>query len=331
MEVFGIKAGKGEKKYGKVCVGQLAHKGEVNIPVMVAAGKEDGPTLWINGAVHGDELNGSQATYEFFKVLNTDDLRGAIICTPISNPSAYLDRDKVTHQDFLDMDTTFPGDPEGLITQRQSYVIYQEIKEKADFIISFHTLNSLYDAQPYTIWKKIAGVSDEITKKANEMALNFGVSTNCFVDLATATGELPGVTSGGLDTTAMKDGIPTIMAEIGGGGRIERKCVEIAKRGIKNVLVYLNMLDGLIAKDSEQYVITKRRYLRADNGGFFNSCAKAGDILKKGEKYGSLHYFGEEVEDLVTDADSFLICMRRNPVVNTGDRTCFVGTEWYKA
>ena len=47
----------------------------------------------------------------------------------------------------------------------------------------------------------------------------FGVVTNCVVDLRGDTNELPGVTSGALDITCMKDGIPAFMGEMGQGGK----------------------------------------------------------------------------------------------------------------
>jgi len=92
--------------------------------------------------------------------------------------------------------------------------------------------------------KLIPGVDERVNRTAEGMQKAFGVRTNCLVNLARAAGELPGVTSGALDITCMKDGIPAFMGEMGQGGKIEKPYVNAAKEGILNVMIYLGMLSG---------------------------------------------------------------------------------------
>ena len=128
IEVFGHKVNAGEKAYFTIPVGELAHKAMVMVPVIVAVGEQDGPTLWINGTVHGDELNGSYGAWELVRELDLKKLKGIIIVTPIANPLAFECRNKISAIDSMDMDTAFPGDPEGMFTQRIAYILYNEIK-----------------------------------------------------------------------------------------------------------------------------------------------------------------------------------------------------------
>jgi len=319
---------RGTKKIGKVLVGQVAFGADVYIPVLIIHGQKEGPTFWANSAIHGDELNGSVASWELFHELNPEDVSGTLIFTPISNPLAFENRDKVSDVDMLDMDTAFPGDPNGLFAQRVAYILFKEIKKHATYLLNFHTLNTQYKAVPYTVSKIVPNASEEIVRKSREMALIFGTETNCVVNLATAAGELPGVTNGALDITCIQNNIPAFMAEVGSGGKIEEEYVSIAKEGLKNLFVHLGFISGEIDKPERQYIITKRKFLRADYGGLVSVKVEPGEKVEAGTVLAETHYFGEEIYSTKFNENSYIIATRVNPVVNTGDRLAFVGLEW---
>lgn len=328
IRVFNHEIKEGERAYFTVPAGELAHKAVVQLPVIVVAGKKEGPVLWINGTVHGDELNGSYAAWELSGEIDPEQLSGTLVVTPICNPIAFECRNKISAIDNMDMDTAFPGDPEGMMTQRIAHLIYREIKANAGAVISFHTMATPYRADPYSVRKIIPGVSDSVNEVSEGMQRAFGVVTNCLVDLRGDTNELPGVTSGALDITCMKDGIPAFMGEMGQGGKVETEYVEAAKKGILNVMRYLKMLDGPVEKPGRQVLITKRRFLRSDKGGMIRMNVKSGDEVKAGESLLNLHYYGDEMESYPARTDCYVIGVRENPVVSTGDRVAFVGTEW---
>lgn len=328
IRVFNHEIKEGERAYFTVPAGELAHKAVVQLPVIVVAGKKEGPVLWINGTVHGDELNGSYAAWELSGEIDPEQLSGTLVVTPICNPIAFECRNKISAIDNMDMDTTFPGDPEGMMTQRIAHMIYREIKANAGAVISFHTMATPYRANPYSVRKIIPGVSDSVNEVSEGMQRAFGVVTNCVVDLRGDTNELPGVTNGALDITCMKDGIPAFMGEMGQGGKVENEYVEAAKKGILNVMRYLKMLDGPVEKPGRQVLITKRRFLRSDKGGMIRMNVKSGDEVKAGESLLDLHYYGDEMESYPARSDCYVIGVRENPVVSTGDRVAFVGTEW---
>lgn len=328
IRVFNHEIKEGERAYFTVPAGELAHKAVVQLPVIVVAGKKEGPVLWINGTVHGDELNGSYAAWELSGEIDPEQLSGTLVVTPICNPIAFECRNKISAIDNMDMDTAFPGDPEGMMTQRIAHMIYREIKANAGAVISFHTMATPYRANPYSVRKIIPGVSDSVNEVSEGMQRAFGVVTNCVVDLRGDTNELPGVTSGALDITCMKDGIPAFMGEMGQGGKVENEYVEAAKKGILNVMRYLKMLDGPVEKPDRQVLITKRRFLRSDKGGMIRMNVKSGDEVKAGESLLDLHYYGDEMESYPARSDCYVIGVRENPVVSTGDRVAFVGTEW---
>lgn len=328
ITVFNHEIKEGERAYFTVPAGELAHKAVVQLPVIVVAGKKEGPVLWINGTVHGDELNGSYAAWELSGEIDPEKLSGALIVTPICNPIAFECRNKISAIDNMDMDTAFPGDPEGMMTQRIAHLIYGEVRKNASAVISFHTMATPYRANPYSVRKIIPGVSEAVNQVSEGMQRAFGVVANCVVDLRGDTNELPGVTSGALDITCMKDGIPAFMGEMGQGGKVETVYVEAAKKGILNVMRYLKMVDGPIERPERQVLITSRRFLRIDKGGVIRMNVEPGDEVKAGESLLNIHYYGDEVESFPAKTDCYVIGVRENPVVGTGDRIAFVGTKW---
>lgn len=318
----------GEKYFFTVPVGELAHRAEIQFPVIVVAGKKPGPTLWVNGTVHGDELNGSYAAWELARELDTTELSGVLVVTPVCNPVAFECRNKISDLDFMDMDTAFPGDPQGMLSQRIAHILYQEIKSHADALISFHTMATPYRANPYSVRKIVPGVSEKVNRTAEEMQRAFGVVTNCLVDLCSGVNELPGVTSGALDITCLKDGIPAFMGEMGQGGKLEDLYINAAKRGISNVMRYWHMLPGEIQQPGRKVLISSRRFLRSDRGGLMRMAVAPGQEVKAGESLLYFHYYGNEVESYPAKSDCYIIGIRDNPVINTGDRVAFVGTKW---
>lgn len=329
MEIFGQSVARGEKKFFSVPVGSYANGAEAQLPVIVVRGNTEGPVFWISGEVHGEELNGSIAAWEFLRSLSPSDLKGTVIATPVANPLALSDRNKISFIDYLDMDTTFPGNPTGTWTQRIAGILFQEMAKHANYVLSFHTLAPRHFAKPYTVSKIVPDVPEEICRMSQKLAVAFGVEANCSVDLRTAAGELPGVTSGAMDILCMQKGIPAFMAEMGCASSIERSSIEEAKRGMINVLSLVGMLSASRKAVQKQLLITKRGFLRSPRGGMLEDrIVDPGDIVRKGEVYARVHFFGDMVEEYSAPCDFYVIAARKHPVIQTGERFVFVGTEW---
>ena len=109
ITVGSASAEKGEKGKGYLKVGQLAVHTQIQTPVLIVHGREDGPTLWLNGAVHGDELNGFMAIRQLVGALDPKELKGVLIATPLCNPLAVQWRNRFGPYDQLDLDQEFPG------------------------------------------------------------------------------------------------------------------------------------------------------------------------------------------------------------------------------
>lgn len=328
-----LTAAPGEFKAGMVKVAELSHRGTVEMPVLIANGAKPGPRLWLNGAVHGDELNGPMAMRNLLPQLDLNKLSGAVIATPISNPLAFHAKQKNTPQDGLDMDMLFPGDPNGTLSQRLAHLLFEQIRRLATHLIDFHTLGTFYDALPYTVFKRLPGSAADVCDQAERMARAFGGTAHCRVDLGGSLSELPGNVSGFLDVQCLKHDIPAFMAEIGSGGHIQPDMVSFGERGIMAVLHDLGMWpeapgEPELAACASPLTITKRKFLYADHGGLVTDSAPSGRIVKQGDLICRIVDMLGTVQEVRAEQDTYIIATRKNPPVDTGDRVAFVGIEW---
>lgn len=337
-----IQAAPGEYETGMVKVAELSHRGPVMMPVMIVNGTKPGPRLWLNGTIHGDELNGPMAIRNVLPKLDPAKLAGAVIATPISNPLAFQARQKNTPQDSLDMDMQFPGDPNGTLSQRLAHLLFEQIRRMATHLVDFHTLGTPYDALPYTVFKRPPAASADVCDQAERMARMFGGTAHCRVDLGGNLNELPGNVAGFLDVQCLKHGIPAFMTELGSGGHIQPDMVSFGEQGIFALLRDLEMWpeapDASEASDasagseaaphSQTITITRRRFLYADHGGIVIDSAPSGSVVKPGELVCRIVDMFGTVQEIRADQEMYIIASRKNPPVDTGDRVAFVGIEW---
>src|SRR5947208_14214091 len=58
----------GQRATGAIPVGRRAGGGPIEIPLILVNGRDDGPVLWIDGAVHGDEPEGPLAVLRLMEI-----------------------------------------------------------------------------------------------------------------------------------------------------------------------------------------------------------------------------------------------------------------------
>jgi predicted deacylase len=318
----------GQTRVGQAVIGTFASGMPIMIPVMVARASEPGPTLWLNGAVHGDELNGVLASLDFFHALDGRLQKGTVVVTPICNPVALDARRKRVPQDELDLDQNFPGRAGGSLSQRLAYALFEGIRAQADVVVNFHTMNPYFESEPYAVYK-----GDASAKVAESDLLGMVACFSPFVAcrmITSSAGELPGDNSGALDYQVLNLGKAAIMVELGGGSRQVPAHIEAGHEGLERLAALMGLLPDNGAPFSRSVRrVTKRTHVFSEHGGFFRQHARAGSLLKAGECLGEIQdYAGRLLQRVTYDQDVLIIGIRCDPVVHTGDRIGFIGLEW---
>ena len=326
-------AAPGKCGQGQLRVGALSMGSELSMPVAIVNGRHQGPTLWLNGAVHGDEVNAFMDLRQVIADLDPETLRGAVVCTPLCNPASVHWRSKINNLDWLDMDQQFPGRADGSYSQRAAHALFQGIRRYATHLISFHTVGTAFDANPYTVYKFAPKMSEESCERVEAMALAFGVSINCRVDLATASGEIAGGVAGALDAACSAAGVAAFMAEVGSGGAFQPGPIAEGVAGVRSVMAHLGMTEpsGAAPLAADRKIVTKRGFVYANSAGMLVDAPAAGSLVKAGEPLGRIVDFFEERDVSTVAKDSIVIMNRRDPVLHEGDRIAFLALEWEEA
>jgi predicted deacylase len=301
---------------------------EVSLPYVAVRGARPGKTLWLNGQVHGDEINGMVAALRFIGGLDPATLRGNVVVTPTGNPQALDSRRKRNPLDDLDLDQSYPGSPDGLISARLAHALIDEVAGVADVLVNLHTLNPLFSARPYAVYKVCpeGGISEATLL---DYASVFSPAVACRMDVSGA-GELPGNIAGALDYQCLIRGIGAFMVELGSGSRFEPENVALGERGFGMLAARLRIVaDAPGDAPATLRRVTRRRWVTASDGGLFVAEARPGDVLAAGDRLGSLLSLrGDQRPVMALDVPAVMIAVRNDPVTHTGERLAFAGTEW---
>jgi predicted deacylase len=291
--------------------------GEFRLPVILLKGVQDGPTLYVGAAIHGDELNGIGVIFKMLSSINNSDLRGRILFVPVQNPIAFQHRQRFVPGDIydtyaVDVHTAFPGSATGQITECIADAVLKVILH-ADYAVDLHT--AMPDGNYICHSFSPAIGAGENADKAIQLAEVFG--TPIVVEMESGLY----VQESMLHSAATKQGVPTIGAELGPGGCIDPDCVEIGYRGMINILSHLNMVEGEISKDPNQVIVDKVFYQRASMGGIIEHRVELGAKVEEGDevaKIYDLHF--KEAESIKAQVSGILYRQRTYPTANGSER-----------
>jgi predicted deacylase len=218
---------------------------------------------------------------------------------PIINTSAFEFSQRFTYWDQRDLNRVGRGRPDGSITERLAHAYFTEVIKKADFMIDIHC-GPPHSYMHYTIYNSdLDGVTEETVRKARGMALAYG--------LEQVFAKTPW--RGTLKEVAMKEGIPSITPEHGGGAdffRSGREQVAGCAHGILNAMRHLGMVEGSPKSDTGRAIIWNghTEISAGPVGGMYLRQAWPGDVVTNGDTFGIVYdpYTGEEIQRVLAPA-----------------------------
>jgi len=204
---------------GRLLVGTRASGAEVAIPYVVLKGARPGPTLWINGQVHGNEVAAIVAALDLLATLDPAEMTGSVVFTATGNPLAFDVRTMFSPQDYGNLDQSFPGRPDGFVTERLAHRLLAEIMAaRPDLLISMHSQGTEAASRIYGVFK-LPPESTVGTDAIFPYLRLFEPMVVCRMRVEPGMGEIPGNHAGALDYQAMAHDIPAFMIELGTGQR----------------------------------------------------------------------------------------------------------------
>ncbi len=279
------------------------------IPLMVARGVKDGPTLGLTAAVHGNELNGIPVIHRLFKEINVEELNGTIIGIPVVNVPSYM-RMQRRIIDGVDLNHIMPGKANGNASEFYAHRFVNRLVKHFDILLDLHTasfgrINSYYIR---------ADMDHPVTQK-----LAFLQNAEIIVHNPPSDGTLRGA--------ADELGIPAITLEVGNPSVFQKKLIKSGVEGIHNTLCYLDMIDDDIITSPVDTILCKRSYwLYTDKGGLLTTSVNLLDQLESGQKIAAIYdVFGDKLKEYATPEAGVVVGKSVSPVNQSGGRILHLG------
>ena len=310
----------GTKEYFSLRIGELPNGAPVQMPVIVVNGVEDGPTLFVNACLHGDEILGADVVRRTARDLDPTQMGGRFITVPMANPAAFGSRTRRNIHEMYpgpeDMNRIWPGDPQGIMASRLADTIGEKFIYTSDYVFDLHCASVGGLWEPYSIIPPADScVSPEHAAKAEAFARSFGATT-------VLTG---GLTHGSLIAPATERGIVASMAEFGWANTIDEENLAVGLRGVTNLLKHTGIIEGEPEMPERQYELKKLHRMRTDRGGFVKRTVTVGDTVAAGQLLVELEDLkGDTIAEFRAPADGRVCRVNTMGVLGTGDIVLYV-------
>ena len=255
--------------------------GSLLLPVIIIR-NGDGPTVLFTGGNHGDEYEGPIALRKLANELNAEDIQGQVIIVPYLNFPAILAGTRLSPVDGQNMNRSFPGNPDGSMTQQIADFVYRELVMRSDVVLDFHSGGNSMIFEPCAVLHKLE--DSEQQKKTLLAAKSFAAPVSLVLQ------ELD--SKGMLDTAVEDSGKIFLSTELGGGGFVSPRTLKIAENGIRNLLRHFE----IIATDGEPVPESRFMktpdfggYLMAPQEGLYETLIELGDTVSAGQIIGRIH------------------------------------------
>jgi N2-acetyl-L-2,4-diaminobutanoate deacetylase len=208
--------------------------GAVMIPVAVIK-RGKGPTALLTGANHGDEYEGPIALFNLANELDLSPVSGRIIIVPAMNYPAFRAGTRTSPIDKGNLNRVFPGRPDGSVTEKIADYFQRHLLPLADVVLDIHSGGKTLQFVPFGAAHVLPDKELQAKSVAAMRAFNAPYSLMLL--------ELDSV--GMYDSAAEEMGKIFLSTELGGGGSATAATADIARRGVRNLLMHAGILAGM--------------------------------------------------------------------------------------
>ena len=319
------------------------------LPIIIAQGHEDGPTLWLTANIHGAEYAGIPSIHRTMRDDLPARLRGTVVAMPSLNPAGLRTASRTAYYDRTDPNRTFPirkakpadselAEPPTVYEQIAS-MIWSHIKPSADILLDLHNASIL--SVPFIIRDRVLydGEGDKpraeaLAARLDELAHAFGLS---LVNETTPEQYIKRQLHRSVAGAAVNEaGIPALTLELGMGISVDWAAVDAAAQGIENTLVWAGMVDGEIRTPAgiqivdTGYATREDDALRAPATGIVEPLVAAGARFAKGDALARMvDLWGRPIANgtAYAPADGWLVGWSNNLLKYPGDRLALLAVR----
>ena len=285
-------------------VSTLANATRMNLPVHVVHGAEAGPTMFLSGVVHGDEIQGLEIVRRVLAHDALKTVKGTLLAVPIVNSFGFLNHSRYM-PDRRDLNRSFPGSDQGSLASLLADLFFREVVKRCQYGIDLHTAALHRTNLPQV---RISPGDAELNKLAE-----------AFAPPVILTSKLR---DGSLRQCAMDEGVRVLLYEGGEALRFEEPAIEAGVKGVLRVMKAIGMID-VAPKVPEHFTVTQSSsssWVRAPEGGILHSVRKVGDKVGLKEPIAIItDPLGTVTVPVFAEDDGIIIGRTNLPIVNRGD------------
>ncbi len=288
----------------RASVASLSGGQELDLALHRVRGAQPGPRLGVVAGIHGDEPLGIEIVRRFLLTVQDETFAGELTAIPVANPCAFATLTRHTPVDAGNLNRSFPGNPDGTLSEQIAHVVAAELLERCDYLVDVHSGGPLA-----TVDYVYADADEQLAKAFGCEVLYRGAPP-----------------PGSLAEDAAGRGIPTLIVELGGGRQHDERFVWKGMRGLRNVMKHLRMLGGEPELPPAQTFVSELADLKPHHGGLMLSrygSDRLGDLVPAGEELAQVvsPYSFETLEQIVAPFEPTLLVLVRDGVtkVDPGD------------
>ncbi len=294
----------GGRKTIELPISVLANHTPVNLPVHVIHGTKPGPTFFLSGVVHGDEILGVEVVRRVVAHGSLKDMAGTLLAVPIVNTFGFLNHSRYM-PDRRDLNRSFPGSDHGSLASLLADLFMKEVVQRSQYGIDLHTA-ALHRTNLPQI--RIAPDEPELLK----MAKHFAPPVILISKLRDGT----------LRQCARDKKVKVLLYEAGEALRFDESAIETGVTGILRVLASLKMI-SLAPHSGVKHataISLSSTWLRAPEGGILRSSYPTGAHVSEGEQVGEISgSLGDLGVPVIAEDEGIIIGRTNLPIVNRGD------------
>lgn len=293
----------------------------MDIPVLVKKNGE-GPVIFLQSSLHGDELAGAQVIFELFKDLANREVTGTVVGIVGANPTGIPLHSRYFYKTTsggsqTDLNRQMPGSATSSDSGiRLAYSLWNDLYMPSEptFFFDLHT-TATGASFPYFIY----------SDRRNELIDQLMSATP-----ADIIKDDPGQ-DGTVETEMMKAGVPAVTLELGSAKEWNKDINMRGVQGIKNCMHLMEMLDlgedGVDMMGVESFKCNTFSSIRATRGGYMETTVELEDDVEEGDVVGYLYdAFGDIRETYTAPLAGRVTSMATDPIREPGStivRLCY--------
>lgn len=308
--IGGVRIRAGTARALELPITRLVTGADVTLPVRVVHGREGGPSVWIDAAIHGDEVAGVEIVRQVMAGLDPKTFRGTLVAVPIVNVLGFMTGDRYL-PDRRDLNRSFPGSARGSLAGRIAYLFMREIVAGCEVGIDLHTGSDRRSNLPQVR----ADLDDPRTR---ELAQAFGAPVMLHAKIR----------DGSLRHAAREQGAKVLLYEGGENLRFDSYAVDAGVIGVRRVLASLGMTEPVDEPSVEPSLECRSSgWVRARRTGILHLDVALGQKVSDGERLGTLFdSFGKTLRAVYANRDGVVIGRTEAPLVNSGDAVVHIAS-----